>query len=187
MGALDSFFANSVEFCFYLGIGGSVIFLVMLVMLMTGLGGDDFDSGDFDPANVDMGGDGALSLVSFFSIRSLVAFLTFFGWAGYFWGGTLGGFIIAVICGLVMMTLTTLTVYFFIKMQQSGNIEPPEFIGKTGTVYLSIPADGIGTVTAILNGCTRQIRATAAEALPQGAQVKIVAVVSPDCFKVEKI
>ena len=188
MDAFADLLANSREFYFYLAIGGSVIFVFQLVLILIGIGGDDFDVvSDADSSDLDLSGGGDLTLVSFFSIRSLIAFVTFFGWAGFFWGHTIAGFLISIFCGLVMMVLTTLTVWLFIRMQKSGNVNNEDFLGQVGSVYLTIKADETGLVTVRLPDCTRQIRALADEELKAGTTVKVVDILGGDLFKVEKI
>ncbi len=189
MQELNELLANSREFYFYLALGGSAVFIIQLFLILTGMGGDDLDADNFDPSNVDMTGGGDLSLVSFFSLRGLVAFVTFFGWAGYFWGHNVTGLAISLLCGVGMMAMTTLIVWFFLRMQQSGNIGDAEFVDKTGVVYLGIPGGDAasGVVTVQLPNCTRQIKAFAAEPLSSGTPVRVVGVVGTDYFRVEKI
>ncbi|MPN42329.1 hypothetical protein SDC9_189886 [bioreactor metagenome] len=87
-----------------------------------------------------------------------------------------------------MAVLTTLVVWFFVKMQQSGNLKGDDFIGKTGAVYLSIPGgDGSGLVTVQFPSCTRQIKAIAEEEIPAGRPVKVVELIGSDLFRVEKL
>lgn len=184
-------FLASANFYFYLAIIGSVFFAVQLVLLLVGVsaGSDvDFDA-DFDSPDVDLGGSG-LSFVSFFSLRSLAAFLTFFGWAGFFWGDQgLGGFAIALGCGLAMMAIATLVAWFFIKMQQSGTLHTADFIGKTGTVYLGLPAGRApgGQITVVFEDRTRQVKALADEALPTGTPIRILEAIEPGLFLVAKV
>lgn len=192
METITNFLENySREWFFYLAIAGSAIFVLQMIMTFIGVGGDNFDtdvSADFDSSDIDMTGGGDLSLVSFFSLRAIIGFLTFFGWAGFFWGNTLGGFLLSICCGLLMAVLTTLVVWFFVKMQQSGNLGSDDFIGKTGAVYLSIPGgDGSGLVTVQFPSCTRQIKAIAGEEIPAGKPVKVIELVGSDLFRVEKL
>ncbi len=186
----NRFLSDSREFYFYLALGGSAVFVLQVILMLIGIGGAEDADSTFDPSDVDLGGPGELSFVSFFSLRSIVAFLAFFGWAGFFWGGMgIGGLVIAVFCGLVMMVLTTLIVWLFIRMQQSGNLETADFIGQTGSVYLGIPAGRMpgGMVTVRFAGCTRQVKAIADAALSSGTPVKVVEAVGHDCYVVEKI
>ncbi len=186
---IGEFLAGSRSFYFYLALGGSVLFAIQLVMMLVGLGAEAPDAaGDFDASDVDMGGAGELSLVSFFSLRSLLAFVTFFGWAGFFWGGSgWAGFLIALVCGIFMMTLTTLLVWLFMKMQQSGNIGEADFVGREGSVYITIPEGGKGTVTVRFAHCTRAVRAVADREIPRGTVVKVVELIGADTYKVEPV
>ncbi len=191
----NQFLIENRSFYFYLALGGSVIFVIQLLFSLFGGADSDADSGadadtDFDASDIDLGDAGALSMVSFFSLRSIIAFLTFFGWAGYFWGDRgWGGLAIAVFAGAVMMVLTTLLVWFFLRMQQSGNLRTADFLDRTGTVYLGIPAGRAagGMVTVNLEGCTRQVRAVADEALPTGTNIRIQEAIGPECFLVKKV
>jgi len=189
-GIIDFLHNSSREWFFYIAIAGSAIFVLQMAMTFIGVGGDNFDtdvSTDFDSSDIDMTGGGDLSLVSFFSLRAIIGFLTFFGWAGFFWGNTVGGFILSVGCGMLMAVLTTLVVWFFVKMQQSGNLSQEDFIGKAGTVYLSIPGgDDSGLVTVQFPNCTRQIKAIAADEIAAGKPVKVMEVIGNDLFRVEK-
>ena len=88
-----------------------------------------------------------------------------------------------------MMVLTTLAVYFFFKMQHSGTISDEEFVGQSGTVYISIPggSENSGMITVNMPNCTRQLKAFADEPIPSGAHVKVVKAVGESYFKVEKL
>ena len=186
--AIGEFLAENRSFYFYLALAGSVMFLFQLLLMLFGGSVDaDTDAADFDAADVDLAGSG-ISLVSFFSLRSMLAFVTFFGWAGFFWGdsGWLG-FAISFGCGLLMMILTTLLVWFFFKMQQSGNISEADFIGKDGKVYVSIQENEAGSVIVKFDNCTRTVRAVADEPIAAGAIVKVINSAGFDTYKVEKI
>ena len=159
-----------------------------------------FGGGDVD---VDVGGDGDMSFSEhmdagagdfrLFSIRSMVAFLAFFGWGGViaYEHGLKGlpAFLIALAAGGVMMLLTALALYGIMKMQHSGNITEDEYVGCPGTVYLRIPAGrrDIGKVTVNVKGNSREIIAVADEELPRGTSVRVVERIDGRRFLVEKI
>jgi membrane protein implicated in regulation of membrane protease activity len=186
--AIGNFLAESRNFYFYLALAGSVMFVVQLLLMLFGGAADaDADAADFEAADIDLADSSGISLVSFFSLRSMLAFVTFFGWAGFFWGGSGWlGFAVSFGCGLLMMVLTTLLVWFFFKMQQSGNIAEEDFIGRDGKVYVSIPADGAGSVTVKFENCTRTVRAVADSPIAAGTIVKVVSSAGFDTYKVEK-
>jgi len=171
----------------FLAVVGSVVFIVQFALSLFGA---EFGDNAGDTGHVDVTEHGDITALNFFSLKSIVAFITFFGWAGVIWGnkGWLG-LGIALFCGLSMMFLTALSVWLLLKLQQSGNINATDMIGKNGTVYLKIPeARGPGgKVTVRLNNCTRQIRAVADEALPTGSHVEVVSQIEGDCYLVKKI
>lgn len=184
MDTFNNFLADSNSLYFYIAIVGSGISLIMFALSFLGHDGDIGDISDGGDISL---GDGGFDMVSFLSIRSLVAFFTFFGWAGYFWGDSFGGLVISLICGLSMMVITTLLVYLFSKMQQSGNIAPEEMLEKTGRVYLTIPGgEASGVVTVTLESCTRQIKAISTQEIAAGSAVKITKIITNDLFEVEK-
>jgi hypothetical protein len=76
-----------------------------------------------------------------------------------------------------------------LKMQQNGNIEHKDVIGKTGTVYLSIPANRApgGLVTVNLDKCTRQISVRSDVEIATGTDVKVVEDLGNGIFLVEKL
>lgn len=171
---------------------GSLVLLIQLALAMLGLGGDHDIDGD---GHVEFGehSDTGFGDFRLFSLRSIVAFITFFGWGGVIaWNYGLRGIsclLIAIGCGLVMMFLTASLVYFLLKMQHSGNIEPGDIIGSFGTVYLRIPGgrSEIGKVTAEVKGTSQEIIAVADEEIPRGCSVKIIQHIDGRRFLVEKV
>lgn len=165
---------------------GSVFFLAILFFSSSELPADSADiSGDGVPEHIDTGFDD----FQFLSLRSILAFITMFGWTGVIWGknGWIG-FIAAFLIGLLAMFLTALAIWLMYKLQHSGNIAPGDFIGKTGTVYLSIPAkrSGSGKVTVRIAGSTAEISAEAEEELPTGTPVVIESQISESLYLVRK-
>jgi magnesium-transporting ATPase (P-type) len=192
-GRISEFLANSSDIYFYIALASTLFFVIQFVMaLFGGVGGHDMSDGDLntDAADLDATDYHAISDVNFFSVKSITAFLMFFGWAGFFWGdrGWLG-LAIAFCCGLVMMITTSLVIFLMLKMQQSGNISPAEMVGGKGRVYLGVPGKraGTGKVTVNLPQCTREINAMADEDIERGALVKVLLHLEGNCYLVEKI
>jgi hypothetical protein len=190
MQAVMEVFSGDLKYYWMLAVLGSCVFLIQtLLMLIFGHGGDgDVDvGGDFDAdSHVDTGfGDFQL-----FSIRSMIAFITFFGWGGVIYGnGGWPGFIVAFVCGLLMMFITALGIFYLFKLQQSGNIYAADMLGKTASVYLKIPAgrSSTGKVTVYSGAGTREVLAVADIEIPNGASVKLVSQIDQNKFLVEKI
>ena len=134
--------------------------------------------------------DVGLSIFKLFSVQSVVAFITFFGWGGVIWGKNgLSGFFAALASGIFMMFATSLFLYYLMKLQQSGNINAQDFVGCTGTVYMNVPAGKVqhGKVTVNLRGCSREIIAVADEDIQTGSTVTIVQQIDGRRFLVKKI
>ena len=172
---------------------GSLIAFVQLLLSFF-FGGGDFDvDGDGDVEFGEHLDSGYYGDFKFFSFRSVVAFFAFFGWGGViaYENGIkeFGAFFIAFVFGLIMMFVTALLLYFMLKMQHSGNINPSDIIGSVGTVYLRIPAgrSEIGKVTAEVKGTSQEIIAVADEEISRGCSVKIIQQVDGKRFLVEKV
>jgi hypothetical protein len=106
-----------------------------------------------------------------------------------FGGNGVTSFIIAIASGVIMAILITIVTFLMLKMQQNGNIEHKDVIGKTGTVYLSIPANRApgGLVTVNLDKCTRQISVRSDVEIATGTDVKVVEDLGNGIFLVEKL
>ena len=173
---LNEFLAGGRSVYLFIAVTGSVILALQFILSMTGLHTDvdaDASGADFDVNANDVSDVAGLN---FFSLKAIIAFITFFGWGGFFYGHLgIGGLGIALLSGLVMMVLTAFLVSLMLKLQQSGNITAEALVGRHGTVYLTIPAGRApgGLVTVNLPGCTRQISARADEEFKTGTVVTI--------------
>jgi membrane protein implicated in regulation of membrane protease activity len=175
--------------------GTAILFVQMCLSFFMGGGHADVDmgDGDADASFSDHHMDSGAGDFRLFSIRSIVAFLAFFGWGGViaYDHGVKGiaAFVIALSCGSLMMFVTALILYFVMRMQHSGNITDEEYLGCSGTVYLRIPSGRreIGKVTVTVAGTTREIVAVSDDELPRGTSVRVVEKIDGRRFLVEKI
>lgn len=184
--------AGDLKFYWICATFGSIVFIVQFIMFLCG----GFGIGDIHPDSAGMDGtdshlDSGFGDFKLISARSVMAFVTFFGWGGVIFGkhGGLGGFFAALICGFVMMLLTALTVYMVFKLQQSGNIMPDDYINCRGNVYFGIPGNksGTGKVSVTVKGCQRQVDAMAEEEIPTGTPIVIVSKIDSQRFLVKKV
>ena len=179
---------------FALAIFGSFIFLIQTLLSMF-FGGMHLDADADADGDIDFSDhtDSGFGEFRFFSLRSIIAFIMFFGWGGVIaWQHGVRGFACfatAIGAGLIMMFITAVMLYFLLKMQHSGNMTPGEFIGCTGTVYLKIPGGRveIGKVTASVKGTSQEIVAVADEDIERGASVEIIEKIDGRRFLVKKI
>jgi len=163
----------------------SVLFFIQFVLLLIGLDSDgEMDaSGDVDDFSHEF---------SALSVRSIIAFFTFFGWTGVLalnnglpvWLAVLA----AVLIGLGAMFIVAYLVYRFSQLEQSGNVDLRHALDRPGEVYLTIPGggNGRGKVHLIVDGSLRELEAvTDGERLPTGAPVRVTEVLEGNVLKVE--
>lgn len=167
----------------YLGCAaaGGVVLSIQTLMLLLG--------GDVADGEVDLDGDS--DGLSFFSIRTVAAFMTFFGLIGMYgqqagWSAplTVG---CALGAGTGMMLVVAWLFSLQSKLHQEGNLQPASAVGASATVYLLIPAahGGKGKITVALQGRTSEFAAvTAGPELPTGSDVTIVRMVNETTFEV---
>ena len=174
-------------------VGGAVIVLQTLLLLF-GFGGMDDVDGIGD-ADVHL--DGSEGAFGFLSVRAVAAFLCFFGLAG--WGATTAGWGvfptigIALLCGLAIMFVVVAILGLQKRLYSEGNLHPEQIVGEVAKVYLRIPAhgQGKGKVTVTIQGRTEQYSASSLpdceEAIPNGAAVRLVRMITPGSFEVERV
>jgi hypothetical protein len=178
--------ANSVYWFF--AVIGSAVFIIQFLLTLMGFddGGTDID-GDGD---ISFGehADSGLGDFHIFSVRSIVAFVMFFGWGGILWGhhGWLG-FFGALLLGIGMMVVTAFILLGMMKMQQESNIGSKDIVGCSGIVYLRIPENEQGKVTVTVAERTREIKAVADEELKKGIAVNVIKHINGRLYKVKKI
>lgn len=155
-------------------IGGSVIFALIALSALFGIGGAE-------SADVDVDMDGEIDIVhpdsgvldfKLISVRSILAFIAMFGWGGVVFGdnGWIG-LAVATGIGLGSMVLVAILFHSILKLQQDGTRANASLVGKTGTVYLAIPAGGRGKVVLDLGDSTREVAAYSETDLAKGATV----------------
>jgi len=156
-------------------IAGSAILLVLVVMTL--MGGDVDDMGDVD---ADIEADTGIHF-QFLSFKNLMGFLTIFGWSGIACIdnglSTWLTIFISVICGLLMMLAMASLFYYLAKLQSSGTLNLKNAVNQIGEVYLTIGANRtrIGKVSVNVQGTLRELQALTDEDhdLVQGNVVKV--------------
>lgn len=178
-------------------LGGTVL-VVQTVLLVFGGGDHDADVVPVDTADIGASNSGEVhgqdSGFGLFSVRTVAAFLTFFGlggWAGLNAGWAPGATIAAAFAaGLAMLFAVAWLFHAQKRLASQGNVEPAGAVGKTARVYLRIPENnsGKGKVTVLLQGRTVELNAfTKGRAIPTDAEVRIVRLVTADTFEVEPL
>ncbi len=172
----------------------SVLFVIQFVLSLVGLDLDHDADLDFDTSSdVDHGYqlDTDFTLLS---VRSIIAFFTFFGWTGVIalnnGASTLVALSFASIAGLAAMSIVGYMMYLFSKLSQVGNVNINDALFNTGEVYLSIPSNrnGQGKVHVRIKGSLREMDAvTEGDSLPTGSSVRIVEILNDQLLLVEPV
>ena len=159
----------------------SLLFLVQLVISFAGGDGSEA-TGDADDY---VSGDDGIGY-QFFTIRNMIAFFTFFGWAGV--AGISGGLnkgltiAIAVVAGSVVVVMMAFLFRSMSKLKQSGTLQLKNAVGVIAETYLFIPASrgGFGKVHVKVQGSLHELQAITddAEQIATGKLVKVTGVVN---------
>lgn len=138
---------------FWIAVVASLLLIIQIILLLVAFsGGADIDGdGDFDLNDGDTDTDGGLSL---FTVKSVTAFFALGGWCGfatatYLPNNIWAPILVAVLTGLVAFLGVGFAMRGIAKLRCSGNLVTEKLIGKTATVYVSIPAErkGRGKIT----------------------------------------
>jgi hypothetical protein len=166
----------------------SVLQILMFLGSILGAGHDFDHDVHVDGANA---GAGAQIL----SVRTLVAGMVGFGWAGVLasqgGAGPVVTISVAVLCGVVFMLMIFGVMRFLFSMRSDGTLDYRNAVGITGRVYVTVPArrSGTGQVEIMLQG--RLIMATAetdaAAPLSPQSPVRVSAAESDNTLLVEPV
>ena len=177
-----------------IGIPATLVLVVQTILLLFGIGdGSDADM-DIDPDGFDISdaGDGGLML---FSIRGIVAMFCVAGWAGVVFvdlGLTpIPAVLLAILCGVAALFGIAYLMKAVLKLQSNGNIQIGGAVGKTGEVYIPIPAKGQGRGKINLTLQDRFIEVDAItradETLKTGETVRVVSTDEAGLVVVERV
>lgn len=167
-------------------LGGTVFVLLLLVQLFTGAGADT-DTGDLDHVSGD-------SDVSFrvLSVQGITAFLMMFGLAGRAFleseFSPVLSFLGAFVIGAASVWVIGRIFAFMKKLQSSGTTDMGKAVGQRGSVYLTIPADGVGKVRVAVNNRLGVFDAVteAGRSLATGTAIQVVRVMEDHTLVVKQ-
>jgi hypothetical protein len=163
-------------------VAGGTILLIKLVLMVIGL-----DSGD--TPDIDLAQDGALDTagepgggINFLSVQSIAGFFTMFGIVGLGLlqvdASPLLSLLGALAAGAFTAWSTAMIFLNMRRLQSDGTLMIGNAVGQQGTVYLTIPEKGVGSVNVTVQGAQRTLDAMSKEGLkiPTGSVVKVVGV-----------
>jgi membrane protein implicated in regulation of membrane protease activity len=167
------------QFYWYIAIGASVIFIIQTVMTFIGADSDTGVDADFD-GNL----DASDSPFQLFSLRNLINFFLGFGWTGASLYGAVGNNtvlgIIAFLVGVLFIAVFFLVMKLLLKLSEDNSFKIEDTMGKTGDVYMNIPASetGKGKVFVSIKGSTRELSAVTHgdKEIKSGTLIKVISI-----------
>lgn len=167
----------------------TIVFLIQSVMTFIGLDATDGVDADFDGDT--SGGEAPFQL---FSFRNLINFLIGFSWGGIAFYKTIENktllIIISVLIGSAFLYLFFLIIRQLMKLEEDNSFTLTKAVGKTGNVYLAIPAfkADYGIVQISVQGTVRELQAiTEHERIESGALIRVVGIASDNLVIVERL
>lgn len=175
---------------FYIGCAAVGLFTLALQLLLSVLGIGDHDAADVHDLHAGDHGSG----FGLLSVRTLGAFLAFFGLTGW-WLTAIGfgpvpGALLSLAAGGAAMVAVAWLLSQQRRLDVEGNLDPANAVGGTATVYLRVPAhgQGAGKVHVKVQGRTAELAAVSdGSEIPTGALVTVRRLVSPDTVVVAPI
>lgn len=172
----------------YVALPTSIIFIIQTVITFLGADANDGSGADFS-SNLE--GEAPFQL---FSLRNLINFLLGFSWGGISLWHTIENktwlFIVALLIGSGFLVIFFFVMQQMNKLQEDNTILTRDALNKTGSVYLSIPADksGFGKIQVSIRGSQREFQAvTNGEALASGTAIRVVEILDDNLCLVEKL
>jgi hypothetical protein len=163
-------------------VAGGTILLIKLVLMVIGL-----DSGD--APDLDLNADGGLESsgepgggINFLSVQSIAGFFTMFGIVGLGLLQINASSLLSLLGALAAGALTAWsTAMIFLNMrrlQSDGTLVIGNAVGQQGTVYLTIPEKGVGSINVTVQGAQRTLDAMSKDGIKiqTGSVVKVVGV-----------
>lgn len=170
----------------FIAIVFSVLFFIQFVLVLIGV-----DTHDGDVA-MDHEVHSFEHEFSALSVRSIIAFFTFFGWTGVLALNNQLSIWVAItlasVAGLAAMFIVAYLMYKFAQLEQSGTLNLYHALDQEGEVYLPIPESGKGRgkVHLKVDGRIRELDAiTRGNALQTGTSVKVVEILEDNVIRVE--
>lgn len=169
------------QFYWYVAIGASIVFIIQTILTFIGAEMHLDTSMHGDLSGHDMPTVSALHLLT---LRNLISFILGFGWTGATFYKTIDNKLLltglAVIVGLIFVTLCFLVMHVLIKLSENNTFKIEDAIGKTGEVYLTIPPSkqGKGKILISIKGSTHELAAITSDrsALKYGSIVEVTGI-----------
>lgn len=211
-GGLDVF----LQILYCVSIPSTLILLIQTVLIIAGFGdggpdvnvsdtsgfelsdgGADFgDAGDLGDLSADGGGNPSdMGAMHLFTFQGIVTFLCVFSWTGIIAYMASQNLFVSLLIGFILgagaMYGVAKVIQISAKLAHSGNIVIKNYLGETGTVYIPIPAAGVGRGKVNISLGERYVEFDAVtegdETLPDGTAVRVVDIRAENTLVVERI
>ncbi len=182
-----------------MAIPATFIMLLQSILLFVGIGFDgdgSFDTEtDFDSPVSGTDAAEASDGLTLFTVRGIIAFFSIGGWAGLVASksgvGPAFSSVVAIFAGGVALVGIAYLFKYALKLQESGNLDLKNAIGKTATVYIPIPenSNGRGKVTVLLQDRLVELSSVnkSPERINTGETVKITSLIDENTVVVERL
>lgn len=132
--------------------------------------------------------------IHLFTLQGIIAFFAVFGWSGLIMLKSglpaAASMAIAIALGFVAMLVIALIFRGMLKLQQDGSMDIRNALGKSGTVYMRIPAHRAknGKVSIVIQEQLMELGAVTdeAEPIPTGAEVTVIGISNGNMLIVRK-
>ena len=187
-----------------IAIPSTLLLLIQTILAMIGIGGGEDSDAGFDAdadADADCGTEGADTIfgndipdgsdldtidagLRLLSLRSIIAFSAVFSWTGLLLlriGSPMWVTVaVSLAAGFAAMLLVAILIRQTMRLQADGTKNIRSALGRTGTVYLRVPATrgGTGKVTLLLGESYEELSAVTDEEtdIPSGREVIVIGV-----------
>lgn len=172
----------------------TLVLIIQIILSIIGFDGDGDvpdAASDVDPDINDFAYDDGLRL---FTVRGIISFFAIGGWVGLTLSKTTLNTALVVLislgAGFLAMYLIALLFKAAMKLQSDGTLDIKNAVGKTGTVYLTVPPhrSGKGKVNITLQERYTELEAVTDENEPllYGESVTVVTVLDENTILVRK-
>ncbi len=174
------------QIVFVLAVATSVFFLIQVIMLLTGIGGEEDSFTGDTAADAEAGdtiNDEGLSEaagINFLSVRSVLVFLCLGAWSMFSFMYILDWYfalLISIGVGALASVGYSYAMHAMLRLQNNGTLDPSNTVGKLGEVYLTLPQSrsGMGKVNVYVQERMAEFEAITDSEVPlkTGSQVKI--------------
>lgn len=189
------------QIMFAIAVPATLILFIFLILMIIGIDGSDAFAGDLDVdldiSDIDSINAEPITDISglrILTIRGALTFLSIGAWMAYILDNYLQSWLaglIGIISGAVAAFLVALAFKASLRLENEGNIDYRNSIGKTGVAYLRIPAKraGKGKVNVVVQGRYVEIDAITdeEEVISTGSNIVVVDVLNDTTVIVKQV